>query len=294
MFEKVLFPTDFSSYANRISEYIQSMPVREVVLLHVVDTKKIAYEEETRDTASGKAEIQLQEREEFLRSKLGVKVRSEVRVGIPSHEIIKVAGEEKVSLIVMGARGKSMVEGVLMGSVTSDVLKYGNSSVLIIKHGQESWEISRHHEHIFSRVIIPVDFSKESISIISAVKMIKGLQGIELVHVVSKAETREELDLLVSEARRELNEIVKEVKKDVNVEVNIHVHVGDPVDEIDKAAEESDVSLIAMGIIGKDRERLAGHGKLRSIFEEKFLGVGTVTERVARRSKRPVLVLKNF
>lgn len=294
MFEKVLFPTDFSPYSDRISKCgIANIPVREVILLHVVDTKKIAYGEETRDMATGKAEVQLKEKEEFLRSRLEGAIRSELRVGIPSREIIKMAEEEKASLIVMGARGKSVVTGVLLGSVTSDVLKYGNSSVLVLKHLQEGSEIFCYHEHIFFRVLIPIDFSVGSINIVSAIKDVEGGKKIDLIHVVSKAESREELDSLVSDARRELKEIAEKINES-NIEINFHVHVGDPVEEINRAAEETDVSLIAMGITGRGKERIAKHSAWRRIFEEKFLGIGTVTERVARRAKRPVLVLRDF
>lgn len=48
-------------------------------------------------------------------------------------EIVKFAEKEKVNLIVMGTRGQSEFERLLMGSVTSGVTVYAPCSVMVVK-----------------------------------------------------------------------------------------------------------------------------------------------------------------
>jgi nucleotide-binding universal stress UspA family protein len=59
-------------------------------------------------------------------------VRQELRFGDPAGEILRVAGEYDTDLIVAGARGVSLLEGLLMGSVADRLVKQAGCSVLIV------------------------------------------------------------------------------------------------------------------------------------------------------------------
>ena len=63
----------------------------------------------------------------------GIKTKVLVRIGKPFVEIINVAKKEKVSLIVMGSHGRSMVEEMLLGSVAESVIHHASVPVMIIK-----------------------------------------------------------------------------------------------------------------------------------------------------------------
>ncbi len=56
-----------------------------------------------------------------------------ILVGHPAEQILRVAEEEKVDLIVMGHRGKNFVERWLMGSVSSPVLSHAPCAVTIVR-----------------------------------------------------------------------------------------------------------------------------------------------------------------
>ncbi len=56
-----------------------------------------------------------------------------VRVGIPYKEIVKVADEEDVNLIILSAHGKLGFSDEIMGSTTLRVIRKTNKPVLIIK-----------------------------------------------------------------------------------------------------------------------------------------------------------------
>jgi nucleotide-binding universal stress UspA family protein len=63
----------------------------------------------------------------------GVKPRFEVRVGHPAEQIIHLANEEDASVIVMGHRGKNIIQRWLLGSISKRVLSYAHCSVLIVR-----------------------------------------------------------------------------------------------------------------------------------------------------------------
>ena len=67
MFEKVLFPTDFSGYAQKTFECIGEIPgVKEVVLQHVVDAVYLSKRGQALDPYIENARIFLEEEKERL------------------------------------------------------------------------------------------------------------------------------------------------------------------------------------------------------------------------------------
>jgi nucleotide-binding universal stress UspA family protein len=65
----------------------------------------------------------------------GVPAEPENRFGDPADQIIMAALEHEADLIVMGSRGQSGLERVLLGSVARNVLTHAPVSVLIVRRG---------------------------------------------------------------------------------------------------------------------------------------------------------------
>ncbi len=137
MFERIVLAVDGSEPAQRavpVAADIASKYGSEVIAVHVLEQQlglggPIAYdttEEATRvadDTAR------------FLKD-LGVSARPEARAAIAgraAQEIIDVATSEDAGLIVMGSRGMSDWEGLLVGSVAHKVLHLSSVPVLIVR-----------------------------------------------------------------------------------------------------------------------------------------------------------------
>ena len=137
MFERIVLAVDGSELAQRavpVAADIASKYGSEVIAVHVLEQQlglggPIAYdttEEATRvadDTAR------------FLKD-LGVSARPEARAAIAgraAQEIIDVATSEDAGLIVMGSRGMSDWEGLLVGSVAHKVLHLSSVPVLIVR-----------------------------------------------------------------------------------------------------------------------------------------------------------------
>ena len=66
----------------------------------------------------------------------GVPAEPEVRFGDPAAEIIGAAFEREADLIVMGSRGQTGFERLVMGSVARNVLTHAPQSVLIVHTGR--------------------------------------------------------------------------------------------------------------------------------------------------------------
>jgi nucleotide-binding universal stress UspA family protein len=68
--------------------------------------------------------------------KASLKMEEMIRIGVPFLEIIRVAKEKDVDLIVLGTHGRSGLSHVLIGSVAEKVVHHAHCPVLTIKHPQ--------------------------------------------------------------------------------------------------------------------------------------------------------------
>ena len=150
MFRKILYPTDFSDCAAKAQEYVKKLReagTEEVVLVHVIDVREIEtmatgvaelgmttaeYEEALQKKMRDGAEKKLEAVKEELKS-VGLKVSVKTPEGIPLKEILRIAEDEDVSLIVLGSHGKSNIKEMLLGSVSEGVIRGSKRPVLVIK-----------------------------------------------------------------------------------------------------------------------------------------------------------------
>jgi nucleotide-binding universal stress UspA family protein len=63
----------------------------------------------------------------------GVKAVFEVAVGHPAEQIIYHADRYQVDLIVLGHRGKSLFQRLLLGSVSKQVVQYADRTVMVVR-----------------------------------------------------------------------------------------------------------------------------------------------------------------
>lgn len=282
MYEKILFPTDFSEYVKKTLECIGDIPkVKDVVLLHVIDATHLSKHGWTHGQHIEDARIRLEEQKRHLES-LGLRVETYVETiteGSIPDVILKIADDEKVSLIVMNAKGNSLIKGLLLGSTSLGVIRCAKTDVLVMRHklveSLEGEKFEKFCPRILSKVLCPTDFSKPAEDTLSFIKDMEGIQEIVLVNVVTKGDTTEEIDTNVLEAKKRLDEIKE---KFAGLKVENHIRVGHPAEEICSLAEDEDVSLIAM----------SSHGK--SWLDELLLG-DTVFD-VIKIAKRPVLIIR--
>ncbi|MDE3192298.1 MAG: universal stress protein [Chloroflexota bacterium] len=65
----------------------------------------------------------------------GLHAREDPQVGDPAREIVNAAVRSETDVIVMGSRGRTGLERLLLGSVARNVLTHAPCSVLVVRHG---------------------------------------------------------------------------------------------------------------------------------------------------------------
>jgi nucleotide-binding universal stress UspA family protein len=284
MFERVLIPTDFSKYAKKTLKCIANIPgIGAVVLLHVVDATHYNRSGWTHEPEIENAKIHLHEEKKFL-EELGVTASMRLEVitgGDIASSIIHAAKEERVSTIIMGSRGRGLIKGILLGSASSGVLRRGQTHQMILRDSVTNVLtedlLIKNCRGLFSRVLCPTDFSPPSQVALESLSRLPGLGDIFLLHVITKGESKAEIEQEVNDATAHLEKIQQDLAEK-KIRAQIRIRLGRPTDEITRLAEEEDISLILMSS--------RGMGWIRDLL------IGSTTHGVAIHSQRPVMVVR--
>ncbi len=134
---RVLCPTDFSEQslkALKTAMELSELFSARLDVLHVVQDSAI----KMINITSGR-EKALQELREEAKKKLDAFLRENcvhctgtMEQGEPYEKIVSFAQQNSIDLIVTGARGLGLIEGMLIGSVTDAVLKSSHCPVLVL------------------------------------------------------------------------------------------------------------------------------------------------------------------
>jgi nucleotide-binding universal stress UspA family protein len=145
MFEKILYPTDFSDVSKKAMDFIKQLKgagTKEVVVFHVIDERVInrikhhsdagidVEELEKKMEESAQEEISVIEGE---LKKSGFNVKTRIDKGVPFREILKAEQEEDVSVVVIGSHGVSCIEEMFLGSCSEKVIRKSSKPVLVVR-----------------------------------------------------------------------------------------------------------------------------------------------------------------
>ena len=141
---------------------------------------------------------------------------------------------------------------------------------------------------MFEKILYVTDFSDVSKKALEYCKKLKevGAKEVIALHVIEWEPNFEKMPLYLKKelqkmleqgAQKEL-EIIESELKEKGFDVTIRMEKGSPFEEILKVEDEENVSAIVVG----------SHGK--SNIKEML--IGSVSENVIRKSKKPVLVIK--
>jgi nucleotide-binding universal stress UspA family protein len=132
----VLLPTDFSENAEQAFEQLIKLVkggVRRVTLLHVQDQSRIG--KALQEKLGEYNEIdgnRLDAMKKALEKAAAVEVQTLIRFGSPSVETLRTISELDVSLVIMGSQGRGFVQELFLGSVSSNIARHSEASVLLI------------------------------------------------------------------------------------------------------------------------------------------------------------------
>src|SRR5688500_9294759 len=94
-----------------------------------------------------------------------------VRLGVPYHEIVQDADDQRMDLIIMGTRGYTGLSRFILGGTTERVVRHAHCPVLVIREGEHtpiSGESGRRSGKrsqavvALKRILVTTDFSDES------------------------------------------------------------------------------------------------------------------------------------
>jgi nucleotide-binding universal stress UspA family protein len=129
LFQRILYATDFSENADRAFDQFRFLKhaAQEVTLLHVAPPDR-------RPDAPGieDAEARFEELADDLREKGIQDVRTMVRSGEATDEILAAESEVEPTTVLIGARGRSRIRRLLVGSTSEAVAARSNSNVLLV------------------------------------------------------------------------------------------------------------------------------------------------------------------
>lgn len=133
--KNILYPTDFSETAYRAFTYLEKIVesgAKKVTLMHVQDKSKIDKHLKDKLDEFNKIDTErLEMHKKTLLEKGAKDVQIKISYGIPTKEILEEAKKD-YSLIVMGSQGRGFIEEIFVGSVSHNVVRNANTSVLLV------------------------------------------------------------------------------------------------------------------------------------------------------------------
>jgi nucleotide-binding universal stress UspA family protein len=148
MFKKILVPTDISENSRQAFRCAIDLAEKHNAEIYVLSVVNIGYLEEAGKIESNRFHLphsyienlmkeRTRETDEFIKknseNKKVLKIERYIRKGYPLTEIIGMAKEKEVDLIVMGCHGRTGLSHVLMGSVAEKVVRKAPCPVLTVK-----------------------------------------------------------------------------------------------------------------------------------------------------------------
>jgi nucleotide-binding universal stress UspA family protein len=293
MFARVLFPTDFSAYANAVLACLPELKtagVGEAVVLSVIRPSDVPLPETFNREGLDAWRYSQEEHLNIVRMALegkGLRVVTRVEYGNPVKQILSVADEECVDMIVMGAQGMTVAQELLIGSTAYEVVRRAATPVLLQKV-----EVIRELGHIrcsqicgqlFTHILYPTDFSEYAEAAFQVVKRLKvaGTRQITVLHVQDERYLRQRSADQIAEFTRHDEERLEKLCNTLRMfglQTESLLRRGIPFRETLQVADEIEPSLIVMG----------AHGK--SAVQEML--AGSTLENVVRLCRQPVLVVR--
>ena len=294
MYKKILYLTAFEEFYLDILACIlnfKRVGTEEIVLIHVIHSTGLpalqeSYTFKLEDDLRAFLDAKMEDAVSIIED-AGMKATKRIETGEPHLEILRVAKEENVSLIVSGRERKGYLGEIFVGSITDKVIRYGAIPVYIPKYpgvmGADRKTCERFSQRLFTKILYPTDWSECAKAALRYLKGLKeaGVEEVVIAHIMDEKAMKLQSPEQFVEFQRIDFEKLAQLKDELDSEgfsAKIHLSLGNPRADLIKVAKKEDVSLIV----------LCTHGKAHV---EGILW-GSVSRNVAEYSDRPVLLVK--
>jgi len=208
----------------------------------------------------------------------GLEVGVYIVVGSLVSEVIKAAQKEDADLIVIGRSHKGVLEHLYSGSDVTELLRRAATPVLVYKHLSET-AISI--EKPFERPLLAIDWSPASMIAVEYLKALKDvIREISIVHVASEKDLKGSSAMAIQKTRKQARTKLEEICaifEAEGIKAREHLYIGEPEEEIDKAARDCQSTMIVLGSSAKNA------------WVEKWLG--STPQSIAENSVYPTLLI---
>jgi nucleotide-binding universal stress UspA family protein len=282
---RLLFVTKFEELGYDAVQSLLSLTkadLNHIVFLNVIERERFAmsrvgYRKDEEIRLREAANIRFIDWSENLFEQ-GLEVGVYIVVGSLVPEVIKAAQKEEADLIVIGRSTKGVLEHLYTGSDVTELLRRAETPVLVYKHLSET-VISI--EQPFERPLLAMDWSPASMKAVAYLKQLKDVvQEISVVHVVSEKDLKGTSAMSVQKTRKQARKKLEEISAIFaaeGIEAREHVYIGEPEEEIEKAARECQSTMIVMGSSAK------------TAWVERWLG--SIPQTIAEKSMYPSLLI---
>jgi nucleotide-binding universal stress UspA family protein len=295
MFSKILVPLDGSELSELSLRYMEELAANfnsEVKLVYVCETAELEYRH--------MHELYIQKIAERVRrniktyntgeTEIKAKINTVVLDGEPADEIVEYSEKNEISIIIMVSHGRSGLVPWSIGSTADRIIHRTDKPVLMIRANTTDTEADK--GKLFSKILVPLDGSKEGeaalfyvkeitcrikaevtlLQIVTPGKHVHTLGGLDYVNFPEP-----EIEHLIAEARQYLVETSKYLI-DTKAVFNYEVITGDAAQGIIKYADETNTRLVAISTHGRS-------GIKRWIS-------GSVTYKVLQAGNTPILIVR--
>lgn len=198
----ILLPTDFSDNADLACQYAFDIAKRSQGKVIVINAYDLPYSDRSMTTSllevmKENAEKNMAAFQRKLKEKYEVPFTTEVRLGNPIRLIKEMANKENIDLIIMGTKGASGLEEILIGSNAASVIQNSNKPVLVIPPDANGKPLKK--------IVFASDFDMDNME--GALKNLNAFaelndSGIDVLHVQNgskaKSGTRDALQAALS------------------------------------------------------------------------------------------------
>lgn len=287
---RIIVATDLTNFSLRVVEraaMIAAQVRSPLSVVHVMDAGSIsamealtgAWTTARKSTALQRAESQLAESLERLRSRYHLDMDSEVIAGRPHTVVADMAEAHSVALVVIGAHSNEALRHTMLGTTGARMLRAIRKSILVVR--------SKSSEP-YRGVLAAMDFSDAAVAAMQLAVRVVPSARLAVLHAINthfdglislfgmgeedladfstqaRVDALAKIEALVAHLPDQLESVSPEVQK------------GKPADVILQRSRSADVDLVALG----------RHGPIRGLD----VLVGGVARQIVNRSECDVLV----
>jgi len=268
--KRMLFATKFQELAFDALESLldlRAVGLDHVIFLNVVERDKVAmhrgvgYQKSEEVKLKEVANIHFIEWAEQLFEQ-GMEVGVHIVVGTLVQQVVRAASMENVDLIVIGRPTRGRLEQIVSGADISDLIRRTRVPILVYK--QEDPPEAPLKAHPFTRPMLATDWSPAAGKALDFLVGLKGLvEEISVIHVGKENALTglSAMDVqLYRKTHRKKLQAICDTFENAGIRARSHLYVGDPYQEIERAAREWRASMIVTGCSGKGtwHERIIG------------------------------------